>query len=39
MKHNIVRYFVETHDVTLVVVPFDYDLEANPWRAASFLLH
>ena len=30
MKHNIVRYFVETHDVTLVVVPFDYDLEANP---------
>ena len=25
MKHNIVRYFVETHDVTLVVVPFDYD--------------
>ncbi len=31
MKHNIVRYFVETHDVTLVVVPFDYDLEANPW--------
>ena len=35
MKHNIVRYFVETHDVTLIVVPFDYDLEANPWRAAS----
>ena len=30
MKHNIVRYFVETHDVTLIVVPFDYDLEANP---------
>jgi len=23
MKHNIVRYFVETHDVTLIVVPFD----------------
>ncbi len=35
MKHNIVRYFVETHDVTLIVVPFDYDLEANPWLAAS----
>ena len=31
MKHNIVRYFVETHDVTLIVVPFDYDLEANPF--------
>ena len=30
MKHNIVRYFVETHDVTLIVVPFDYDLEKNP---------
>ena len=34
MKHNIVRYFVETHDVTLVVVPHDYDLEANPQRIA-----
>ena len=31
MKHNIVRYFVETHDVTLIVVPFDYDLEKNPF--------
>eukprot|EP00588_Corethron_pennatum_P011723 CAMPEP_0194278912 /NCGR_PEP_ID=MMETSP0169-20130528/12630_1 /TAXON_ID=218684 /ORGANISM="Corethron pennatum, Strain L29A3" /LENGTH=1562 /DNA_ID=CAMNT_0039023225 /DNA_START=198 /DNA_END=4883 /DNA_ORIENTATION=+ len=30
MKHNIVRYFVEKHGVRLTVVPFDYDLEANP---------
>ena len=35
MKHNIVRYFVETHDVTLIVVPFDYDLEKNPFVSAS----
>ena len=35
MKHNIVRYFVETHDVTLIVVPFDYDLEKNPSATAS----
>ena len=35
MKHNIVRYFVETHDVTLIVVPFDYDLEANPRVAGA----
>ena len=38
MKHNIVRYFVETHDVTLVVVPFDYDLAANP-RVAGVPCH
>lgn len=30
MKFNIIRYFVETHKVELHVVPFDYDLEANP---------
>lgn len=30
MKFNIVRYFVDTHKVKLTVVPFDYDLEANP---------
>jgi carbamoylphosphate synthase large subunit/anthranilate/para-aminobenzoate synthase component II len=30
MKYNIIRYFVETHKVKLCVVPFDYDLEANP---------
>ena len=30
MKFNIIRYFVETHKVQLTVVPFDYDLEANP---------
>jgi len=30
MKYNIIRYFVETHDVTLIVCPHDYDLEANP---------
>ena len=29
MKYNIIRYFVNTHKVKLVVVPFDYDLEAN----------
>lgn len=30
MKFNIVRFFVDTHNVKLTVVPFDYDLEANP---------
>lgn len=30
MKYNIIRYFVDTHKVKLTVVPFDYDLEANP---------
>ena len=30
MKFNIIRYFVDTHKVELTVVPFDYDLEANP---------
>eukprot|EP00585_Thalassiosira_rotula_P013637 CAMPEP_0196133262 /NCGR_PEP_ID=MMETSP0910-20130528/2557_1 /TAXON_ID=49265 /ORGANISM="Thalassiosira rotula, Strain GSO102" /LENGTH=1534 /DNA_ID=CAMNT_0041392969 /DNA_START=85 /DNA_END=4689 /DNA_ORIENTATION=- len=30
MKNNIIRYFVNTHKVKLTVVPFDYDLEANP---------
>ena len=30
MKFNIIRYFVNTHKVKLTVVPFDYDLEANP---------
>lgn len=30
MKFNIIRYFVNTHKVRLTVVPFDYDLEANP---------
>mmetsp|Transcript_1021 Transcript_1021/g.2283 ORF Transcript_1021/g.2283 Transcript_1021/m.2283 type:complete len:1535 (+) Transcript_1021:154-4758(+) len=30
MKFNIIRYFVDTHKVRLTVVPFDYDLEANP---------
>lgn len=30
IKLNIIRYFVETHKVQLTVVPFDYDLEANP---------
>mmetsp|Transcript_10446 Transcript_10446/g.14786 ORF Transcript_10446/g.14786 Transcript_10446/m.14786 type:complete len:1543 (+) Transcript_10446:33-4661(+) len=30
MKYNIIRYLVETHKVELHVVPFDYDLEANP---------
>ena len=30
MKFNIIRYFVDTHKVKLTVVPFDYDLEANP---------
>mmetsp|Transcript_27737 Transcript_27737/g.66897 ORF Transcript_27737/g.66897 Transcript_27737/m.66897 type:complete len:1559 (+) Transcript_27737:247-4923(+) len=30
MKYNIIRYLVETHKVELNVVPFNYDLEANP---------
>lgn len=30
MKFNIIRFFVDTHKVKLTVVPFDYDLEANP---------
>lgn len=30
MKFNIIRYFVDEHNVKLTVVPFDYDLEANP---------
>ena len=30
MKYNIIRYLVETHKVQLTVVPFDYDLKANP---------
>jgi len=30
IKYNIIRYLVETHKVELAVVPFDYDLEANP---------
>ena len=30
IKYNIIRYLVETHKVQLAVVPFDYDLEANP---------
>ena len=30
MKFNIIRYLVEEHGVELIVVPHDYDLEANP---------
>jgi carbamoylphosphate synthase large subunit/anthranilate/para-aminobenzoate synthase component II len=30
MKYNIIRYFVNVHKVELIVVPFDYNLEANP---------
>mmetsp|Transcript_9667 Transcript_9667/g.20835 ORF Transcript_9667/g.20835 Transcript_9667/m.20835 type:complete len:1576 (-) Transcript_9667:1003-5730(-) len=30
MKYNIIRYLVESHEVHLTVVPFDYDLESNP---------
>jgi carbamoyl-phosphate synthase/aspartate carbamoyltransferase len=30
MKFNIIRYFINDHNVKLTVVPFDYDLEANP---------
>eukprot|EP00934_Nitzschia_sp_Nitz4_P008291 Nitzschia sp. Nitz4//scaffold163_size50693//3473//8569//NITZ4_006981-RA/size50693-processed-gene-0.33-mRNA-1//1//CDS//3329538010//8281//frame0 len=30
MKYNIIRYLVDTHKVELAVVPFDYDLKANP---------
>ena len=30
MKYNIIRYLVESHDVQLTVVPFNYDLEKNP---------
>lgn len=29
MKFNIIRYLVDTHNVELMVLPFDYDLEAN----------
>jgi carbamoyl-phosphate synthase/aspartate carbamoyltransferase len=30
MKFNIIRYFVKYHEVQFTVVPFDYDLKANP---------
>ena len=30
IKFNIIRYLVHTHKVQVTVVPFDYDLEANP---------
>ncbi len=30
MKYNIIRYLVQTHNVELIVVPFDYDLRTNP---------
>ncbi|GMH57248.1 hypothetical protein TrRE_jg2940 [Triparma retinervis] len=30
MKYNIIRYLAREHNVELTVVPFDYDLEANP---------
>lgn len=30
IKYNIIRYFVNVHQVELHVVPFDYDLEKNP---------
>ena len=30
MKYNIIRYFVNEHKVELTVVPYNYDLEANP---------
>jgi len=30
MKFNIIRFLVITHGVELTVVPFNYDLEANP---------
>jgi len=30
MKYNIIRYLVGVNKVELSVVPFDYDLEANP---------
>ena len=29
MKFNIIRYLVDTHNVELMVLPFNYDLEAN----------
>lgn len=34
MKYNIIRYFVREHRVRMIVVPFDYDLQANPERIA-----
>jgi carbamoyl-phosphate synthase small subunit len=30
MKLNIVRHFIYSQDVCLIVVPFDYNLETNP---------
>ncbi|KAL3938219.1 MAG: hypothetical protein SGBAC_006826 [Bacillariaceae sp.] len=30
IKYNIIRYLVDTNNVELTVVPYDYDLEANP---------
>ena len=30
IKYNIIRYLVQTHNVELSVVPFDYDLKENP---------
>ena len=30
MKYNILRTLVQTHQVELAIVPFDYDLEKNP---------
>ena len=30
MKHNIIRFFAGACKVQLSVVPYDYDLQANP---------
>jgi carbamoyl-phosphate synthase/aspartate carbamoyltransferase len=30
IKYNILRYFVDIHAVEFTLVPYDYDLEANP---------
>lgn len=30
IKYNIIRYLVDTNNVELTVVPYNYDLEANP---------
>ncbi|CAB9528515.1 Carbamoyl-phosphate synthase large chain [Seminavis robusta] len=36
MKFNIIRYLVNVHNVELMVVPFDYDLEANADEAGDW---
>ena len=42
MKYNILRTLVQTHQVELAIVSFDYDLEKNPsnlqWERLFYLM-